>query len=43
MPRAALSADAVVAVAMDLLDEIGPAALTLSAVAARAGVATPSL
>ncbi|WP_328581970.1 TetR/AcrR family transcriptional regulator [Streptomyces sp. NBC_00370] len=43
MPRASLSADAVVEVAMNLLDENGLAALTLSAVASRAGVATPSL
>ncbi|WP_149203376.1 TetR/AcrR family transcriptional regulator [Actinotalea subterranea] len=43
MPRAALSTDAVVDVAMRLVDEEGPAALTLAAVATRAGVATPSL
>ncbi|MDX6738806.1 TetR-like C-terminal domain-containing protein [Actinocorallia sp. A-T 12471] len=43
MPRAGLSAAAVVDVAMALLDEEGPAALTLAAVAGRAGVATPSL
>ncbi|PRY40422.1 TetR-like C-terminal domain-containing protein [Umezawaea tangerina] len=43
MARAALSADAVVDVALRLVDEEGPAALTLAAVAARAGVATPSL
>ncbi|MGW6705062.1 TetR/AcrR family transcriptional regulator [Streptomyces sp. NPDC054956] len=43
MPRASLSADAVVDVALGLVDEEGPAALTLSAVAGRAGVATPSL
>jgi AcrR family transcriptional regulator len=41
--RAALSADAVVDVALRLVDEKGPAALTLAAVASRAGVATPSL
>jgi AcrR family transcriptional regulator len=41
--RAALSADAVVQIALDLVDEEGAAALTLAAVAARAGVATPSL
>jgi AcrR family transcriptional regulator len=41
--RAALSADAVVDVALRLVDEEGPAALTLAAVASRAGVATPSL
>jgi AcrR family transcriptional regulator len=43
MPRAALSADAVTAIALRVVDELGPAALTLSAVAGRAGVATPSL
>ncbi|MFJ4915745.1 TetR/AcrR family transcriptional regulator [Streptomyces sp. NPDC088726] len=43
MPRAALSADAVVALALETVDEKGAAALTLSAVAGRAGVATPSL
>ncbi|WP_182877155.1 MULTISPECIES: TetR/AcrR family transcriptional regulator [unclassified Microbispora] len=43
MPRAALSPDAVVALALRLVDEEGPDALTLSAVAGRAGVATPSL
>ncbi|NKE60169.1 TetR family transcriptional regulator [Lentzea sp. PSKA42] len=43
MARAALSADAVVDVALHLVDEDGPAALTLAAVASRAGVATPSL
>lgn len=43
MARAALSADAVVEVALRLVDEEGPAALTLAAVASRAGVATPSL
>lgn len=43
MARAALSADAVVGIALQLLDEKGPDALTLSAVAGRAGVATPSL
>ncbi|MBT2447921.1 WHG domain-containing protein [Streptomyces sp. ISL-43] len=43
MPRASLSADAVVDVALRIVDEEGPAALTLSAVAGRAGVATPSL
>jgi AcrR family transcriptional regulator len=41
--RAALSADAVVDVALRLVDEEGPASLTLAAVASRAGVATPSL
>jgi AcrR family transcriptional regulator len=41
--RAALSADAVVEVALRLVDEEGAAALTLAAVASRAGVATPSL
>ncbi|MEU4231862.1 WHG domain-containing protein [Nonomuraea sp. NPDC026600] len=43
MARAALSPDAVVSLAVAIIDEEGPAALTLSAVAARAGVATPSL
>lgn len=43
MARAALSAEAVVDVALRLVDEEGPAALTLAAVASRAGVATPSL
>lgn len=43
MPRASLSADAVVAFALETVDEAGAAALTLSAVAARASVATPSL
>ncbi|MCC8246644.1 TetR family transcriptional regulator [Saccharothrix luteola] len=43
MARAALSADAVVDVALRLVDEEGAAALTLAAVASRAGVATPSL
>lgn len=43
MARATLSADAVVDVALRLVDEEGPAALTLAAVASRAGVATPSL
>ncbi|MFD7731551.1 WHG domain-containing protein [Kitasatospora phosalacinea] len=43
MPRAGLSAAAVVDHALDLIDERGAEALTLAAVAARAGVATPSL
>lgn len=43
MPRAGLSPDAVVDLAVDHVDDHGPAALTLAAVAARAGVATPSL
>ncbi|MCY0939536.1 TetR/AcrR family transcriptional regulator [Streptomyces sp. H34-S4] len=43
MPRASLSADAVVDVALGIVDDEGPVALTLSAVAGRAGVATPSL
>lgn len=43
MPRAGLSPGAVVDLAVDLVDAEGPAALTLAAVAARAGVATPSL
>ncbi|MFI6921915.1 TetR/AcrR family transcriptional regulator [Nonomuraea spiralis] len=43
MARAALSQETVVDLAVALVDESGPEALTLSAVAARAGVATPSL
>lgn len=43
MPRAGLSPEAVVDLALRILDEEGPAALTLNAVAARAGVAPPSL
>src|SRR5215470_143065 len=43
MPRAGLSSDAVVRVGIDVVDEHGPDALTLSVVAHRAGVATPSL
>lgn len=43
MVRAALSAEAVVDVAIGLVDEEGPTALTLATVASRAGVATPSL
>lgn len=43
MPRAGLSPDAVVDAAVAVVDEIGPDALTLAAVANRAGVATPSL
>ncbi|MEU6737818.1 TetR/AcrR family transcriptional regulator [Streptosporangium sandarakinum] len=43
MPRASLSRETVVGLALRVVDEEGPAALTLSAVAARAGVATPSL
>ncbi|CAL9529704.1 hypothetical protein SUDANB145_03997 [Streptomyces sp. enrichment culture] len=43
MARAALSPGAVVDVALAILDEKGPEALTLAAVSARAGVATPSL
>jgi AcrR family transcriptional regulator len=43
MPRAGLSPDAVVDLAVAILDEQGGEALTLSAVAARAAVATPSL
>ena len=42
MPRAGLSRSAVVDIAIELLDE-GTRAITLAAVAARAGVATPSL
>ncbi|MCF6467037.1 TetR/AcrR family transcriptional regulator [Nonomuraea sp. MG754425] len=43
MARAALSTGAVVDIAVRVLDESGPAALSLSAVSGRAGVATPSL
>ena len=43
MPRAGLSTDGVVNVALDIVDEQGPEALSLSVVAARAGVAAPSL
>lgn len=43
MPRAGLSPDAVVAVALALIDEKGLDALSLAAVADRAGVAAPSL
>jgi AcrR family transcriptional regulator len=42
-PRAGLSPAAVVDAALGLADEQGAAAVTLAAVAARAGVATPSL
>lgn len=43
MPRAALSTAAVVELALRIVDERGPSALTLAAVAKEAGVATPSL
>jgi len=43
MPRAGLSATAVVDAALAVVDEHGDAALTLAAVAQRTGVATPSL
>ncbi|MGA8115736.1 MAG: TetR/AcrR family transcriptional regulator [Actinocatenispora sp.] len=43
MPRAGLSPTAVVDAAVAILDEHGTDALTLAAVAARTGVATPSL
>ena len=43
MPRAGLSTDAVVEVALALVDEKGVEALSLAAVADRAGVAAPSL
>ncbi|MFK8843852.1 TetR/AcrR family transcriptional regulator [Streptomyces sp. Ac-502] len=43
MARSALSTSAVVDLAMQILDEGGPEALTLSAVSGRAGVTTPSL
>ncbi|MFI6518576.1 TetR-like C-terminal domain-containing protein [Spirillospora sp. NPDC050679] len=43
MPRVGLSPDGVVDAALTIVDADGPAALTLAAVAAKAGVATPSL
>ncbi|WP_422773473.1 TetR/AcrR family transcriptional regulator [Plantactinospora sp. WMMC1484] len=43
MPRAGLSTTAVVSTAIELIDEHGPDALTLAAVAARTRVAPPSL
>lgn len=43
MPRAGLSTNTVVDTAIAIVDEQGMDALTLAAVAARAGVATPSL
>jgi AcrR family transcriptional regulator len=43
MPRARLSTTSVVGAAIALVDEEGPAALSLAAVARRTGVATPSL
>lgn len=43
MPRAGLSRDAVVGIAVELLDADPAASVTLAAVAARAGVAVPSL
>ncbi|GIH70915.1 TetR/AcrR family transcriptional regulator [Sphaerimonospora thailandensis] len=43
MARAGLSADAIVDLALQIIDEEGPDAVKLSAVAGRAGVATPSL
>lgn len=43
MPRAGLTPDAVVDAAIAVVDAGGPGALTLAAVAGRAGVATPSL
>ena len=43
MPRAGLSPAVVTRLALEELDECGPDALTLKAVATRAGVATPSL
>jgi AcrR family transcriptional regulator len=43
MPRVGLSPDAVVDAAIGLLDSAGPDGVTLAAVAAATGVATPSL
>ena len=42
-PRAGLTTEAVVDLALAVVDEAGPAALTLAKVAERAGVAAPSL
>ncbi|NBH08918.1 TetR/AcrR family transcriptional regulator [Amycolatopsis sp. SID8362] len=42
-PRAGLTTDAVVAIAIAVVDEAGPEALTLAKIAERAGVAAPSL
>ena len=42
-PRAGLSTGAVVRAALDLIDEVGPDALTLTRLAERTGVATASL
>lgn len=43
MPRTGLNTESVVDVALAIIDEEGPGALALSAVAARAGVSAPSL
>lgn len=43
MARAGLTAEAVVDIALSIIDSSGPEALTLTAVAERAGVAPPSL
>ncbi|HEY3749621.1 MAG TPA: WHG domain-containing protein [Pseudonocardiaceae bacterium] len=43
VPRAGLSAATVTSAAVELVDEYGPAALTLTAVAERSGVSAPSL
>ena len=43
MPRAGLSTEIVVAEAADIADDVGWDELTLAAVAARFGVAAPSL
>jgi len=42
-PRAGLTTDAVVDLALGILDDSGPEALTLAKIAERAGVAAPSL
>jgi AcrR family transcriptional regulator len=42
-PRAGLTTEAVVTLALEIVDEAGPEALTLAKVAERAGVAAPSL
>ena len=43
MPRAGLTRDAVIALALDAVDEVGSDGLTLAEIAGRAGVRTPSL
>ncbi len=43
MPRAGLTRDAVVALALETIDELGLDGLTLAEIAGRAGVKVPSL